>query len=213
MKIRQFEDKKTGRLSYAVVSKDETALIDPYEDPRIYFEFSGSHHATVTVIIMSHINEDLLALVSPILKQTGASLFASRHSAIHLPFFPFDEGEAIVLGHTSLKAVNILGVPTGNICIAAMDDTGTTRAFFTGRAFCDTSFPVVQNIFSPQGGINILEKLPVLKENILSMPAGTTIYGSGRFAGKGNISGEENNKCGLLHITKEEFIEMASIKN
>ena len=54
MEIRQFEDKNLAHYSYAVLSKDEIALIDPARNPQPYYEFARENNARITAIIETH---------------------------------------------------------------------------------------------------------------------------------------------------------------
>ena len=54
MKVEQFFDKGLAHLSYAIVSENEMAVIDPARDPRLYYNFAKENNAKITAVIETH---------------------------------------------------------------------------------------------------------------------------------------------------------------
>lgn len=132
MQIKQFEDKNLSHYSYAILSNHEIALIDPARDPKPYYDFAAVHHARIVAVIETHPHADFVSSHLEISHHTGATIYVSKLLSAEYPHQPFDEGDAIILGHITLKALNTPGHSPDSISIVAIDENGKEKAVFTG---------------------------------------------------------------------------------
>src|SRR5690606_41821031 len=72
MKIKQFEDRGLSHYSYALLSENEVALIDPGRNPAPYYEFARQHQARITAVLETHSHDDFVSSQLDIAGTTGA---------------------------------------------------------------------------------------------------------------------------------------------
>jgi glyoxylase-like metal-dependent hydrolase (beta-lactamase superfamily II) len=132
MEVKQFEDKNLAHYSYAILSNGAMALVDPSRDPQPYYDFAQQSNAKITAVIETHPHADFVSSHLEIHKTTGATIYTSRLLGAEYDHQAFDEGDAILLGNITLKAINTPGHSPDSICILAIDAKGQARAVFTG---------------------------------------------------------------------------------
>ena len=132
MEIKQFEDKNLAHYSYAVISNGEVALIDPARNPQPYYDFAKQHNAKITAVIETHPHADFISSHLEIHSATNATIYVSKLLGAEYPHQTFDDGDAIVLGTITLKALNTPGHSPDSISIVAIDESGKQQAVFTG---------------------------------------------------------------------------------
>jgi glyoxylase-like metal-dependent hydrolase (beta-lactamase superfamily II) len=131
MKIHQFIDNSLAHFSYAIVSGGEIALVDPGRDPRPYYEFAEREGAWITAIFETHPHADFVSSHTEIAKATGAKIYESRLAYPEYEFNGFDQGDTVVIGNVTLRALNTPGHSPDSICILA-ETEGRIEAVFTG---------------------------------------------------------------------------------
>ena len=220
MEIRQFEDKNEAHYSYAVVSNGEVALIDPSGDAQPFLDFSKEHRAVITTIIYTSTafvnNEKELHLT------TGATVYVSRLFETTFPHQTFDEGDAIILGHISLKALNTPGHSNDSICIVALNEYGSARAVFTGDTLLvgDCGRPDTDSINenSKDTKEQMAKKLYCsLRNKLMNLPDSTIVYPAHSLQGVNgkDIAGQQSSTIGyekinnwsLQNMPEENFVE------
>ena len=222
MKIIQFEDKNIAHYSYIVLSNGEVALIDPARNPQPYYDFVKQHHATITAVIETHSHADFVSSHLEIYNTTGAPIFVSKLLGAEYPHQPFDEGDAIVLGNITLKALNTPGHSPDSISIVAIDEKGREKAVFTGDTLFigDCGRPDLrENVgaitaareeLAKQMYHSLRNKLMTLPEDVLVYPT----HGAGSLCGKGlsdqntsTIYAERVSNWSLQTMSEADFIE------
>ncbi len=222
MEIKQFEDKNMAHFSYAIVNQGEMALIDPSRDPQPYYKYASETNSKITTVIETHPHADFVSSHLEIHLATGATIYASKLLGAEYPHQTFDDGDAIVLGNSTLKAINTPGHSPDSISILAMDENGKQEAVFTGDTLFigDCGRPDLREQagaltatrveLAKQMYHSLREKIIMLDDDALVFPA----HGAGSLCGKNlsmdvssTIGKEKKNNWSLQKATEEEFVE------
>ncbi|MBL8005926.1 MAG: MBL fold metallo-hydrolase [Ignavibacteria bacterium] len=223
MEIKQFYDTNLAHASYAVLSENQIALIDPARDPEQYYKFAKENNAVITAVIETHPHADFVSSHLEISKSTGAGIYVSRLLNPYYKFVPFDEGDELKIGSVFLIPLNTPGHSPDSISVIIRDEDGKDHAIATG----DTLF--VGDVGRPDlrekaGSISksrtdlakmmystINEKLLKLPENILVYPA----HGAGSLCGKATstdtfstIGREKKDNYALQPMTEDTFVNV-----
>jgi glyoxylase-like metal-dependent hydrolase (beta-lactamase superfamily II)/rhodanese-related sulfurtransferase len=221
MEIKQFEDKNLAHYSYAIVSNGEMALIDPARNPQPYYDFAKQNNAKITAVVETHPHADFVSSHLEIHNTTGATIYVSKLLGAEYPHQTFDDGDAIVLGNITLKALNTPGHSPDSISIVALDDNGKENAVFTGDtlfigdcgrpdlreqagAITATRAELAKQMFH-----SLRNKLMTLPDDVLVYPA----HGAGSLCGKGlseqnssTIGAEKISNWSLQNLSEDEFV-------
>ena len=221
MEIRQFEDKNLAHYSYAIHSNGEIALIDPARDPQRYYDFAREANGRITAVIETHPHADFVSSHLEIHQTTGATIYASKLLGAEYDHQTFDDGDAIVLGHITLKAFNTPGHSPDSISILAIDEDGNSKAVFTGDTLFigDCGRP---DLREKAGAITLARKelakkmYHSLRNTFLKLPDDVLVYpahGAGSLCGKGlskanssTIGTEKITNWSLQPMTEDEFV-------
>ncbi len=222
MEIKQFEDKNLAHYSYAILSGDKIALVDPSRNPQPYYDFANANNAKIVAVIETHPHADFVSSHKEISETTGANIYVSKLVGADYIHTSFDDGDTISLGNISLKAMNTPGHSPDSISIVATDSNGKDHAVFTGDTLFigDCGRPdlreeagaimaarkdLAENMYD-----SLRDKLMKLEDDVLVYPA----HGAGSLCGKGlsekNVStmGEERaTNWSLQDSSKEDFVE------
>ncbi|OAB81457.1 MBL fold metallo-hydrolase [Cochleicola gelatinilyticus] len=220
MNIKQFEYKPLSHYSYAIISDGKMAVIDPERNPEQYYTYAKENSAEIVAVIETHPHADFVSSHLEIHKKTGATIYNSEKLGAEYPYKSFDEGDNIVLGSITLKAINTPGHSPDSITIIATEKNKT--ALFTG----DTLF--IGDIGRPdlrEKAGNLKAKREELAEMMFdtiqnkfnALPDDAVVYpahGAGSLCGKSlsdaNSSTLGNERMGnwaFKDQTKEEFID------
>jgi hydroxyacylglutathione hydrolase len=222
MEITQFEDKNLAHYSYAILSNREVALIDPARDPQPYYDFAKQHNAKITSVIETHPHADFVSSHLEIHNTTGATICVNKLLGAEYEHESFDEGDAIMLGNTSLKALNTPGHSPDSISILAIDETGKQKAVFTGDTLFigDCGRPDLREevgaITAAKADLakqmyhSLRNKLMTLPDDVFVYPA----HGASSLCGKGlseqnssTIGAEKISNWSLQKMTEEAFVK------
>lgn len=222
MQIKQFEDKNLSHYSYAILSNQEIALIDPARDPQPYYDFAERHDARITTVIETHPHADFVSSHLEIARKTDATIYVSKLLGAEYPHQTFDEGDAIILGHVTLKALNTPGHSPDSICIIALDEKGKEKALFTGDTLFigDCGRPDLRekagNITAAKTEL-ARQMYHSLHEKLAKLPGHVEVYpahGAGSLCGKGlseanhsTIGAEKISNWSLQQMSEEEFVK------
>lgn len=222
MEIKQFEDKNLAHYSYAIVSNGEVALIDPARNPQPYYDFAKQHHAKITTVIETHPHADFVSSHLEIHNTIDATVYVSRLLGAEYPHQTFDEGDAIVLGNITLKALNTPGHSPDSVSIVSIDENGKEIAVFTGDTLFigDCGRPDLREqagaITSARTELakqmfhSLRNKLMTLPDDVLVYPA----HGAGSLCGKGlseqnssTIGAEKFSNWSLQNLSETDFVK------
>lgn len=208
MEIKQFEDKNLAHYSYAILSNGEIALIDPARNPQPYYEFAKLHNARITAVIETHPHADFVSSHLEIHNTTNATIYVSKLLGAEYKHETFDEGDAIVLGGITLRALNTPGHSPDSISIVAIDEGGKEKAVFTGDTLFigDCGRPdlresagaitAAREELAKQMYYSLRSKLMILPDDVLIYPA----HGAGSLCGKG-LSAQNSSTMGAEKIS------------
>lgn len=207
MVIKQFEDKNLAHYSYAILSGNEIALIDPSRDPQDYYDFAEQHHAKITAVIETHPHADFVSSHLEIHNVTGATIYVSKLLGATYEYQGFDEGDAIILGNTTLKAINTPGHSPDSISIVAYDENGTEKAVFTGDTLFigDCGRPDLrEQVGAITAARETLAKqmYDSLRNKLMHLPDSILIYPA---HGAGSLCGKELSKLGVSTLGEEKL--------
>lgn len=132
MKIERFFDESLAHNSYALLSDQCVALIDPARNPKQYYNFASQNNAQISVIIETHPHADFISSHLEISKNTKATIYCSKLTKAEYPHKTFDEGDTINLGKLKLISFNTPGHSPDSICIMVIDENQKEHALLTG---------------------------------------------------------------------------------
>jgi len=222
MEIKQFEDKNLAHYSYAIVSNGAVALIDPARNPQPYYDFAKQNSAKITTVIETHPHADFVSSHIEIYNATEATIYASKILGAAYPHQTFDDGDAIVLGNITLKALNTPGHSPDSISVVAIDENGKQQAVFTGDTLFigDCGRPDLRERagaitearedLAKQMFHSLRNKLMILPDDVLVYPA----HGAGSLCGKGlseqnssTIGAEKISNWSLQNMSEANFVK------
>ncbi|HET8753112.1 MAG TPA: MBL fold metallo-hydrolase, partial [Salinimicrobium sp.] len=222
MKIERFYDINLAHASYAILSGEEIALIDPARDPQPYYEFAVKNHAKIVAVIETHPHADFVSSHLEIHQKTDASIYVSELLGAEYPHKSFDDGKEIKIGEITLKAINSPGHSPDSISILLYDEQGKEHAIFTGDTLFigDVGRPDLREkagkttakreALAKQMYESIKNKFRDLKDETLVYPA----HGAGSLCGKNlstdafsSIGKERENNWAFKEQTEEEFVQ------
>lgn len=222
MKIQQFEDKNLAHYSYAILSNNKIALIDPSRDPEPYYTFAKENNAKIIAVIETHPHADFVSSHLEIHKSTGAKIYVSKLLGAEYVHETFDDGDKIQLGKILLKALNTPGHSPDSISIIATDENGVDNAIFTGDTLFigDCGRPdlreqagaitATRENLAKQMYHSLRNKILPLANHILVYPA----HGAGSLCGKAlsaqnfsTIGVEKMGNWSLQEMTEANFIK------
>ncbi|SFR77367.1 MBL fold metallo-hydrolase [Maribacter stanieri] len=220
MIIKQFEDKPLAHYSYAILSGNEMALVDPSRDPEPYYKFAEENDAKIVAIFETHPHADFVSGHLQIHKETEAVIYVSELVGADYPHKTFDDGATVIMNEVTFTAINTPGHSPDGITIVAKDKN-TKQAIFTG----DTLF--IGDVGRPdlrEKAGNMKAKREQLAEAMFTtmqtkfnhLPDDTLVYpahGAGSLCGK-NMSNESSSTLGnerlgnwaFKNLTKKEFV-------
>ncbi len=223
MNVHQFYDEGLAHASYAIISRDQIALIDPGRNPKPYLDFAADHHARISIIIETHPHADFVSSHVELYELNEAPIYTSSLAGAGYPHIPFDEGDRIPLGNVQLQAIHTPGHSPDSISILLLDEQGHPHAVFTGDTLFvgDVGRPDLrENVGNLRAEARALasqlyhttrEKLMKLPHDVLVYPA----HGPGSLCGK-NIGNDLHSTVGreirenyaLQPMSEEAFVAL-----
>lgn len=220
MNIKQFEYKPLSHFSYAIISENKMALVDPERDPSQYYAYAEAHNATIVAVFETHPHADFVSSHLQIYKETGAMIYASAKTGADYPHQAFDDGAKVTMGGITFEALNTPGHSPDSITIVATE--GNATALFTG----DTLF--VGDVGRP----DLREKVGhmhakrqelasamyhTIQHTMLSLPDDALVYpahGAGSLCGKGmsadatssTLGNERHSNWAFKKQTEQQFV-------
>lgn len=222
MKIEQFYDENLAHASYAILSENEIALIDPARDPHPYYQYAEKNNATIMAVIETHPHADFVSSHVEISKKTGADIYVSSLLNPMYDFTPFDEGDTISIGKITLKALHTPGHSPDSISIIITDEDGKDYALASGDTLFigDVGRPDLrENVGAVQEARENLAKMMYesIHKKILKLDDDVLVYpahGAGSLCGKAlsqervsTIGKQRKENYALQPMEKDEFVK------
>ncbi len=220
MTIIQYNDKPLAHYSYAIISDNMMALVDPSRDPKPYYKLAEQHNAKIVAVFETHPHADFVSSHLQIHKETGADIFVSKLVGANYPHKTFDDGDTFHLGSTVFSAINTPGHSPDSITIIAQNNDD--YAMFSG----DTLF--IGDVGRPdlrEKAGNMKAKREELAKSMYQtmqtkfnhLPDNTIVYpahGAGSLCGK-NMSTDASSTLGrerqenwaFKNLTEDEFVD------
>ncbi len=220
MKVKQFNDEALAHYSYAIVSNNKMAVVDPSRDPMQYYKYAEEENAEIVVVFETHPHADFVSSHLQISKETGANIYVSKLLGADYDHKTFDDGDSFKMGDTTFKAINTPGHSPDSITVVA--EEGKETILFTG----DTLF--IGNVGRPdlrENAGNMTAKrvelakdmYHTIKNKFTDLPDSAIVYpahGAGSLCGK-NMSSDSSSTLGnerqgnwaFKEQTEEEFVE------
>lgn len=221
MEIKQFEDKNLAHYSYAIISNGEIALVDPARDPQPYYDFATSRKAKITAVIETHPHADFVSSHLEISKHTGANIYVSKLVSAEYEHVSFDEGDALMIGSVTLKALNTPGHSPDSISVLLLDENGKEIAVFSGDTLFigDCGRPdlreqagaitAARSELAKQMYHTLRNKFIPLSDSVIVYPA----HGAGSLCGKGlsdaassTMGAEKLSNWSLGNMSETDFV-------
>ncbi len=222
MIIKQFKDEALAHYSYAIISGNKMALVDPARDPFPYYSFAEKHNAEIVAVFETHPHADFISSHYQIHLETGAKIYTSEKVGADYPHIGFDEGQNLKMNDVKFSAINTPGHSPDSICILAESTDDNKKALFTG----DTLF--IGNVGRPDlredvGNMKatreslarsmyhtVQNKFNDLSDDVIIYPA----HGAGSLCGK-NMSSDSSSTLGNERMgnwafkdqSEEEFVK------
>ncbi|MUU77469.1 MBL fold metallo-hydrolase [Winogradskyella endarachnes] len=131
MNVIQFEDKPLAHYSYAIISGNEMALVDPARDPKPYYQLAEKHNAKIKAVFETHPHADFVSSHLQLHQETGAIIYVSKLVGASYTHQSFDDGDTITIGDVTFSAINSPGHSPDSITIIAVDKDNN-HAMFSG---------------------------------------------------------------------------------
>jgi glyoxylase-like metal-dependent hydrolase (beta-lactamase superfamily II)/rhodanese-related sulfurtransferase len=219
MNITQFEDKPLAHYSYAIISDNKMAIVDPSRDPKPYYKLAEKENAKIVAVFETHPHADFVSSHLQIHKETGATIFVSKLVGANYPHKTFDDGDVFNLGSIQFSAINTPGHSPDSITIIAKNNAD--YAMFSG----DTLF--IGDVGRPdlrEKAGNMKAKREELAKSMYQtmqtkfndLPDNTIVYpahGAGSLCGK-NLSKDASSTLGrerkenwaFKNLTEDDFV-------
>jgi glyoxylase-like metal-dependent hydrolase (beta-lactamase superfamily II)/rhodanese-related sulfurtransferase len=132
MKVEQFYDKALGHASYAVLSQNAVALVDPGRDPQPYMDFAESNGAKIIAVFETHPHADFASCHLELHEKLGAKIYINPKVGVSYPFEPMEDGDEIKIGEVTIKALFTPGHSPDHNSYLLVDETGKPHSVYTG---------------------------------------------------------------------------------
>lgn len=131
MNVIQFEDKPLAHYSYAIISNNEMAIVDPSRDPKPYYELAEKHNAKIKAIFETHPHADFVSSHLQIHEETNAKIYVSKLVGANYTHQAFDDGNTVKIGEITFSAINSPGHSPDSITVIA-NDADDNYVMFSG---------------------------------------------------------------------------------
>ena len=223
MNIHQFYDEGLAHASYAILSKNQLALVDPGRNPEPYLTFAEKHQARITAIIETHPHADFVSSHAELHALTDAPVYTSRLTGAEYPHTPVDDGDRIPVGDVQAQVLHTPGHSPDSISILLRDEQDNPYAVFTGDTLFvgDVGRPDLrENVGNIRAEARVLARQLYYstRETLMKLPPDVRVYpshGPGSLCGK-NIGSDLSSTIGqeirdnyaLQPMTEEAFVDL-----
>jgi len=132
MKVEQFYDKALAHGSYAILSDNEVALVDPGRDPQPYLDFAAKHNAKIVAVFETHPHADFASSHLEFHKKHGATIYVNPKMGVAYPHQPMEDGDTVKFGKVSMKALFTPGHSPDHNSYLLINEEGQPHSVYTG---------------------------------------------------------------------------------
>ncbi len=132
MKVEQFYDEALGHASYAILSANEVALVDPGRDPKPYLDFAKAHDANITKVFETHPHADFTSCHLELHEKLGATIYINPKVGVSYPHEPLEDGDEVKLGNVTIRTLFTPGHSPDHNSYLLIDENGTPHSVYTG---------------------------------------------------------------------------------
>ena len=218
MQIKQFEDKPLAHYSYAILSGNKIALVDPARNPAPYYKFAEENNAKIVGIFETHPHADFVSSHLQIHKETGATIMVSKLVDAEYAHSSFDDGDQFEMGSISFTAINTPGHSPDSITIYATDKEDKHVAFTGDTLFIgDVGRP---DLREKAGNMKAKREdlakamYHTIRNKYTGLPDKTLIYpahGAGSLCGK-NMSSDSSSTFGNERMGNWAFKDQTEVE-
>ena len=106
MFIERFVTPGLAQVAYGIADESAgvAAIIDPRRDVEVYQDWAAARRVRITAILETHIHADFVSGARELAAATGATVHISRTGQQEFPHEPLDDGDAIPVGTSLLRA-------------------------------------------------------------------------------------------------------------
>jgi glyoxylase-like metal-dependent hydrolase (beta-lactamase superfamily II)/rhodanese-related sulfurtransferase len=175
-KVIQFRRTGKGCLSYLIISQNEAIIIDASLDTEAYEKYLLAESAVLKYVVETHIHADHLSRSKQLAAKNNTPLFLPIPNQVSFRFEPVTDSIFFQVGQIKIKAIQTPGHTIESTSYLIDDKvllTGDTL-FINGVGRPDLKANNNEAIHKSKMLYNSLQKLLVLDENIIVLPAHTS---------------------------------------
>lgn len=132
MKVKQFFDEGLAHASYAIISENKVALIDPARDPAPYQQYAEDNEAKIVAVLETHPHADFVSSHWELHDKLGATVYIHADMGADYPHQNLEDGEAIEIGKVQIKALYSPGHSPDHSAYLLLDESGKAHSVYTG---------------------------------------------------------------------------------
>lgn len=132
MYVKQFFDDGLAHGSYAILSDNQIALVDPGRDPKPYERFAEENDARIVAIFETHPHADFASSHMEFYNKHGSSIYVNPKMNVEYPHTPLEDGEQVKIGRVTIEAVFTPGHSPDHNTYLLKEELGNQHAVFTG---------------------------------------------------------------------------------
>ncbi len=134
MKVERIYDEALAHASYAILSANEVALIDPARDPQPYLDFVKRNNAKIVAVFETHPHADFASSHLEISKRLGVPVYINPKVGVSYSHNPLEHNDEVKVGKATVRALFTPGHSPDHNSYLLLDDKGNETAVFTGDA-------------------------------------------------------------------------------
>ena len=132
MKVKQFYDEALAHGSYAIVSNNEVALVDPGRDPQPYLDFAQENDAKIVAVFETHPHADFISSHLEFYQNHGAKIYINSKVGVSYPHEEMNDGDEVKIGDITLRALFTPGHSPDHNTYMLLDEEGNPHSVYTG---------------------------------------------------------------------------------
>ncbi len=194
-----------GNTTYLVADPDsgEAVAVDPLRDVDQYLAAAERLNVRITGSVETHVHNDFVSGSRELQHEAGAQIYAAADAGLEFPFEAVHEGSEVRIGRYRLRIRNTPGHTPEHISYLLLDESGRTRALFSGGALMVGAIART-DLFGPHLATHLaFQAFRTLHVRLRDLPDDAALYpthGGGSFCGAGTSS-ERTSSMGVERET------------